>query len=122
MLSIIPLGKAFFFKTKVIFNQGAFKNIQGLLWKIQGLFEDIPQFFNSPGLFKAHANYEGTHFKIWSNLSTMATLKKKEESTHCSPLSPKSDQHQFSPNNTNALSKEKGVRINTLITKKINEK
>ena len=31
---------------------GAFKNIQGLLWKIQGLFKAIPQFFNFPGLFK----------------------------------------------------------------------
>ena len=28
------------------------------------------------------------------------------------PLGPKSDQHQFSPNNINALSREKGVRIN----------
>ena len=46
----------------------------------------------------------------------MATLG-TEESSHCSPLSPKSDQHQFSPNNTNALSKEKGVRINKMITK-----
>ena len=41
-----------FFLTKVIFIQGAFKNIQGLLWKIQELFKDIPQFFNFQGLFK----------------------------------------------------------------------
>ena len=45
--------------TKVIFIQGAFKNIQGLLWKIQGLFKDIPQICNFQGLFKARANHEG---------------------------------------------------------------
>ena len=49
----------FFFFTKAIFNQGAFKNIQGPPWKIQGLSKDIPQFFNSQGLFKARANHEG---------------------------------------------------------------
>ena len=54
VLSIIPLRKPFFFLTmKVIFIQGALKNIQGLLWKIQGRFKDIPQFFNFQGLFKA---------------------------------------------------------------------
>ena len=50
---------------KVIFIQGAFKNIQGLLWKIQGLFKDIPQYYFSifkdmtlfQGLFKAHVNH-----------------------------------------------------------------
>ena len=42
---------------KVIFIQGAFKNIQALLWKIQGLFKDIPQFFNFQGLFKACVNH-----------------------------------------------------------------
>ena len=44
--------KTLFFKKKkkeVIFIQGAFKNIQELLWKIQGLFKDIPQFFNFQG-------------------------------------------------------------------------
>ena len=40
-----------------MFTQGAFKNIQGLLWQIQGLFMDIPQFFNFQGLFKARANH-----------------------------------------------------------------
>ena len=44
--------------TKVIFIQGAFKNIQGLLWKIQGLFKDIPQIFYFQGLFKAHRNHD----------------------------------------------------------------
>ena len=34
------------FLTKVIFIQGAFNNIQRLLWKIQGLFKDILQFFS----------------------------------------------------------------------------
>ena len=41
-----------FFLTRVIFIQGAFKNIQGLLWKIQGLLKDIPQFFSFQRLFK----------------------------------------------------------------------
>ena len=44
--------------TKVIFIQGAFKNIQGLLWKIQGLFKDIRQICNFQGLFKARANHD----------------------------------------------------------------
>ena len=38
------------FLMKVIFIQGDFKNIQGLHWKIQRLFKDIPQFFNFHGL------------------------------------------------------------------------
>ena len=59
MLSIIPLRKTFFLM-KVIFIQGAFKNIQGLLWKIQGLFKDIPQlFFNFQGLFKDTMLFQG---------------------------------------------------------------
>ena len=45
------------FLTKVIFIQGAFKNIQGLLWKIQGLFKDIQQFFNFRELYKPCANH-----------------------------------------------------------------
>ena len=40
------------FLTEVNSIQGAFKNIQGLLWKIQGLFKDFPKFFNFQGLFK----------------------------------------------------------------------
>ena len=40
VLLIIALRKTFFsFLTKVIFIEGAFKNIQGLQWKIQGLFK-----------------------------------------------------------------------------------
>ena len=38
------------FLMKDIFIQGTFNNIQGLLWKIQGLFKDIPLFFNFQGL------------------------------------------------------------------------
>ena len=33
-----------------------------------------------------------------------------------SPLSPKSDQHQFSPNNISTQSREKVRRINKMIT------
>ena len=47
------------FFTKVIFIQGAFKNIQGLVWKIQGLFKDIPHFFNFQGLFKEMMLFQG---------------------------------------------------------------
>ena len=43
------LPKTFFFLTEVIFIQEAFKSIQEFLWKIQGLFKDIPQFFNFQG-------------------------------------------------------------------------
>ena len=54
--------KTHFFLTEVI--QGAFKNIQEFLWKIQGLFKDIPQFFNfqghdaflSPYFLRPHGN------------------------------------------------------------------
>ena len=48
VLSIIPL---------CISCLNIFKNIQGPLWKIQGLFQDIPQFFNFQGLFKVRANH-----------------------------------------------------------------
>ena len=79
-------------------------------------FWGYPTIFQFLRTFQAHTNHEGTHFKIWSNLSTTATLG-TEESSHCSPLSRKSDQHQLSPHYINALSKAKGVRINKLITK-----
>ena len=46
-----------YFLMKVIFIQGAFKNTQGLLWKIQGLFKDTPQFFNFQKFFKARVNH-----------------------------------------------------------------
>ena len=68
VLSIFPFSQnTFFFLTEVIFIQGAFKNIQELLWKIQGLFKDIPQFFNfqghdaflSPYFLRPHRNPVG---------------------------------------------------------------
>ena len=59
LLSIIPLCKTCFFLTRVIFIQGAFKNNQGLLWRIQGLFKDIHQFFNFHGLFKNMMLFQG---------------------------------------------------------------
>lgn len=52
-----PCVKLFFLTIKVMFIQGALKNISGLLWKIQGRFKDIPQFFHFQGLFKACANH-----------------------------------------------------------------
>ena len=60
VLSIISLCKHFF-KMKVIFIQGAFKNIQGLLWKIQGLFKDIPQYyFSISRTFQGHNAFSRT--------------------------------------------------------------
>ena len=50
--AIIPLRKTFFFKRRLFLSKRAFKTIQGLLWQIQGLFKDIPQFFNFQGLCK----------------------------------------------------------------------
>ena len=61
VLSIFPFSQnTFFFLTEVIFIQGAFKNIQGL-------FKDIPQFFNfqghdaflSPYFLRPHRNPVG---------------------------------------------------------------
>ena len=50
--AIIPLRKTFFLKRRLFLSKRAFKTIQGLLWQIQGLFKDIPQFFNFQGLCK----------------------------------------------------------------------
>ena len=47
------------FLTNIIFIQGAFKNIQGLLWKIHGIFKDIAQFFIFQGLFKDMMLFQG---------------------------------------------------------------
>ena len=47
--AIIPLRKTFVFKRRLFLSKRAFKTIQGLLWQIQGLFKDIPQFFNFQG-------------------------------------------------------------------------
>ena len=44
---------------KIIFIQAAFNNIQRLLWKIQGLFKDIPLFFNFQGLLKDMTLFQG---------------------------------------------------------------
>ena len=49
----------FFFFNESYFYSRSFQkiNIQALLWKIQGLFKDIPQFFNFQGLFKTCVNH-----------------------------------------------------------------
>ena len=54
------------FLIRAIFIQGAFKNIQGLLGKIQGLFKDIPQISNFQGLFKDMMIFQGL-FKARAN-------------------------------------------------------
>ena len=59
-LSIIPLCKTcFFFFNEGYFCSRSFQNNQGLLWRIQGLFEDIHQFFNFQGLFKNMMLFQG---------------------------------------------------------------
>ena len=62
---IFPLRKTLFL-IRAIFIQGAFKNIQGLLGKIQGLFKDIPQISNFQGLFKDMMIFQGL-FKARAN-------------------------------------------------------
>ena len=62
---IFPLRKTLFL-IRAIFIQGAFKNIQGLLGKIQGLFKDIPQISNFQGLFKDIMIFQGL-FKARAN-------------------------------------------------------
>ena len=47
------------FLTNIIFIQGAFKNIQGLLWKIQGIFKGIAQVFIFQGLSKDIMLFQG---------------------------------------------------------------
>ena len=64
------------FLTKVIFIQGAFKNIQGPLWKIQGLFKDIPQLFNFQGLFKDMTFFQGL-FKACANHVNLSDRNQK---------------------------------------------
>ena len=56
-ICILPCFKCFLcarhsFLTKVMFIQRTLKNIQGLPWKIKGLFKDTPQFFNFQGHVK----------------------------------------------------------------------
>ena len=55
---IIPLHKTFFLM-KVLFIQGAFKNIQGLLWKIQGL-QGYPTIFQFSRTFQGHNAFSRT--------------------------------------------------------------
>ena len=74
MLSIIPLSKKFCIN-EGYFIQGALNNIQGLLWKIQGLFKDIPQFFNFQGLFKDMILFQGL-FKARANHEFITFVEK----------------------------------------------
>ena len=50
----------------VLFFQGCFDKIQGLLGKIQGLFKDLNKFFNFQGLFKGLMLFQGL-FKARAN-------------------------------------------------------
>ena len=51
---------------EVLFIQGPFYKIQGLLGKIQGLFKDLSRFFNFQGLFKGLMLFQGL-FKARAN-------------------------------------------------------
>ena len=56
---LFPNNTKHLFWMKIIFIQAAFNNIQRLLWKIQGLFKDIPLFFNFQGLLKDMTLFQG---------------------------------------------------------------
>lgn len=53
-ICVLPCFQSFLCADHYNFNKGyliqvVFKDIQGLLWKTQGLFKHIPQFFNFQG-------------------------------------------------------------------------
>ena len=56
----------------VLFFQGCFDKIQGLLGKIQGLFKDLNKFFNFQGLFKGLMLFQGL-FKARANHDVKST-------------------------------------------------
>ena len=76
VLSIIPLCRTFYFSQRLFFIQGAFKNIQGPLWKIQGLFKDIPQLLNFQRLFKDMTFFQGL-FKACANHVNLSDRNQK---------------------------------------------
>ena len=59
VLSNLSFVQNTFCNEQAIVIQGPFKNIQGVLGKIQGLFNDMMRF---QGLFKACANHVSVHF------------------------------------------------------------
>ena len=58
----------------VLFFQGCFDKIYGLLGKIQGLFKDLNKFFNFQGLFKGLMLFQGL-FKARANHVGLSTLQ-----------------------------------------------
>ena len=65
---------------KASFIQGAFQHIQGLLWKIQRLFKNIPQFFNFQGLFKALVNMVS---QFWMTLNAYSNRFRFVKCSNC---------------------------------------
>ena len=51
VILIIPLAKQFVFKKGYLLSRELSKIFKDYVWKIQGLFKDIPQFFSFQGLF-----------------------------------------------------------------------
>ena len=54
---------------------------------------------------------------LLSNLHKAATCRYTMQGWPLNPLSPDSDQHQFSPNNIHMLPREMVMRVNKMITK-----
>ena len=54
---------------------------------------------------------------LLSNLHKAATCRYTMQGWPLNPLSPDSDQHQFSPNNIHMLPREMIMRVNKMITK-----
>ena len=50
--------------------------------------------------------------------ATFKILQCNRDEEHINPVSPNSDQHQFSPNNIHRLSSATSMRINQMITKR----
>ena len=118
----------FFFLPKISFIQGAFKNYQGLLCKIQGLFKNIQQFFNFQGLFKAHANHgeEKSPVILFAktgypeHLLQSILYKKSCHNTHCCRKRSSTDSFPFKCSLINIWSynKRRGTLESEWITKR----
>ena len=70
---------------KVIFIQEVFKNIQGLLWKTQGLFKHITQFFTR--VFYQHEVYlQITRYEMTQSSCKRDTKSKSHPSMRLAPV------------------------------------
>ena len=101
-------------------------------WKLDSAFQSSAGFripwqysvIQSPGFRTPQAKIScilDSASKIFSDSGIRISLNRNVGSRHpletLKTLNPKTDQHQFSPNNINILSKNKVMRINMMITK-----